>query len=101
MNDLGQTVGTLAEHSSSHLAGDDSIRVSNSARAGARESLINQLELMVTTARALNLERFWMPRNRADNAYLDAGRNFADYPAPHQKELQLFRYQGKTIQKLN
>lgn len=37
--ELGQTVDTLAGHSSSQLAGYDAIRTSNGARVAAREAL--------------------------------------------------------------
>ena len=49
--------------------------------AEARRTIKKQLELMTASARALNLDKFWMPRNRSDRAFIDAGMNFAAYAA--------------------
>ena len=84
--ELGQVVETLSAYSSSHIGGYGATRTSRNVRSAARRSLKTQLELMVTTPRVLNLEKFRMPRNRADRAYIDAGRNFSDCALPLEKE---------------
>ena len=89
LNGLSRVVDTLAGYSCSHVAGSDSIRTSNTARAAARRKLKHQLELMDKTARALKLEKFWMPRNRSVEALIKAGSNFADYAVEFEKEFVL------------
>src|SRR5215471_7775819 len=74
---LHQDLIDLTAHATGQISGDGSVRTSRASRAAARDELQFTLERMHQTARALKLERFYMPRTQSDETLMDCGEAFA------------------------
>src|SRR5436189_57776 len=67
---LGLSVAKLKNHVSQQVSGAGAIQQSVSSHEDARKELKTRLDLIFQTARALNLEQFYLPRQRTDAAYI-------------------------------
>ena len=83
---IGSAVTKLSGHSSSQVSGNGAIRNSSGSRTAARKALKKRLEQIDQTARAMQIDKFWMPRKRAVQAIIDSGRAFARDAEPLRKQ---------------
>src|SRR5262249_42143976 len=74
---LRQDLMNLTAHASGQISGNGSVRTSRTSRVAARNELQFILERMQLTARALKLEKFYMPRTQSDETLMDCGEAFA------------------------
>jgi hypothetical protein len=79
---LGLRVAKLKNHASQQVSGAGAIQQSGSSHQEARKALKTSLDLIFQTARALNLEQFYLPRQRTDAAYIATGQSFAELAQP-------------------
>jgi len=76
----------LAKHGTLQASGKAAVRLSAGERAAARQSLVNQLETICRTAVGMGLKQFWMPRERSDQAFVQAGETFPERLMPLKKQ---------------
>jgi len=86
LESLRQDILDLDAHSSQQISGNGSIRTSQVSRVSAHKDLQFRLERMSQTARALKLEKFYMPRNHSDEALIDSGEAFAQDAEPFKQD---------------
>ena len=61
------------------------IQKSGISHLDARKALKYKLDLIHQTAQVLNLDQFYMPRQKTDAAYIAAAQSFAQLVLPHKK----------------
>jgi len=89
---IGPPVAQLSGFLDAEQSSGSAIRIRSNARAAARAALKTQLESIDRTARALNIEDFWMPHKGADQALINAGHHFAAAAVPLKEQ---FIFQGR------
>ena len=83
---IGSGVAKLKNHISQQVSGAGAIQQSASSHQDARKALKTRLDLIFQTARVLNLEQFYLPRQRTDAAYIAAGQSFAELAQPFEEK---------------
>ena len=74
---IGSAITKLDSHAGGQVSGYGAVRTSRTSRSAARKALQLKLELTERTARALKVDKFYIPRNRSDAALIATGEAFA------------------------
>ncbi len=77
----------LTELAGAHFTQAGEVKINSDTRSAARQDLHARLTAIHTTARAMSLDRLWMPRNRSDRALIDAGNSFLTQAEPIRNDL--------------
>lgn len=104
IGDLQEAIHSAIEKLSGHLtaqvSGNNEVRVSMHLRIAARNALRVQLSAVEQTARALKLQRFWLPTKRSDQALFSTGETFIADAEPLKDQFVLQGLPHDFIEKL-
>ena len=75
-------VVTLSEHTKEQVTANAGIRRGSLQRKEAHQALTTVMESMASTARAMNIDDFWMPRKPTEVQLIAAGQHFAEAAGP-------------------
>jgi hypothetical protein len=98
---LRASVEKLSGHATTWTLGQGALRTSSGSRKAARAALGGHLEVISQTARGMNIEGFWMPRNRSEEALVHSGKAFASEAQPLVKDFVEHGLPADFIEKLN
>jgi hypothetical protein len=79
---LQQIEAAVQQLSVDALAERRAVKLLTDSRVEARAGVRNELGAIVRTARGLQLNQFWIPRDNSDRALVQCGLNFAKEAAP-------------------
>lgn len=105
--ELNEVITALQEHATTQASGTRGAKEGTAVKTAAREALREDLEAIARTARVMALttpgldDKFRLPRNAGDQAWLAAARSFAQDAAPIKAEFTRRGLPANFLEDLN